>query len=317
MTAIVPHVGANALAPLGESVRAFARASKAEATLLAYRKDMAAFQVWCDAHGLAALPASPETVAAFLAEQARSGLKASSIARRVSAIRFAHKLAGHPSPTEDEGVSTVMKGIRRTLGTAPAQKAPATAEALSAMLAHVDARTLRGTRDRALLLLGFAGALRRSELVALDVEDLTETDKGLDVLIRRSKTDQEGAGQAIAIPHGTTLRLVAAVTAWLKAAGITSGPVFRAISRAGKVHPERLTDRSVANLVKLYAGRAGLSVPDFSAHSLRAGFVTSAADRHADLNRIMDQTRHRDPRTVRGYIRRADRFKNHAGELFL
>jgi site-specific recombinase XerD len=278
---------------------------------------MAAFQTWCDSHGLSALPASPETVAAFLAEQARAGLKASSIARRVSAIRFAHKLAGHPSPTEDEGVSSVLKGIRRTLGTAPAQKAPATAEALSAMLAHVDARTLRGTRDRAVLLLGFAGALRRSELVALNVEDLSETEKGLDVLIRRSKTDQEGAGQAIAIPHGTTLKPVAAVTTWLKAAGITAGPVFRAISRGGRVHPDRLTDRSVANLVKTYAGRAGLAVADFSAHSLRAGSVTSAADRHADLNRIMDQTRHRDPRTVRGYIRRADRFKNHAGELFL
>ena len=123
--------------------------------------------------------------------------------------------------------------------------------------------------------------------------------------------------KAIAIPHGTTLKPVAAVTAWLTAAGLTSGPVFRSISRGGKVHPERLTDRSVADIVKRYAGKAGLSVADFSAHSLRAGFVTSAADRNADLNRIMDQTRHRDPRTVRAYIRRADRFKNHTSDLFL
>ena len=209
-----------------------------------------------------------------------------------------------------------MRGIRRTIGTAPVQKQPATAERLSAMLAHIPA-DLHGKRDRALLLLGMAGAFRRSELIGLDVEDLTFTEKGMDVTIRRSKTDQEGQGHLVAIPAGECLKPVAAVKAWLEAAGITSGPLFRPVNKAGRAGDERLSDRSVANIVKAYAGRAGLDLPAFSGHSLRAGFVTSAADRGADINRIMDQTRHTDPRTVRKYIRRAERYKDHAGAGFL
>ncbi|MBZ9655035.1 site-specific integrase [Phyllobacterium lublinensis] len=162
-----------------------------------------------------------------------------------------------------------------------------------------------------------AGALRRSELVGLNVEDLAETTNGLDVSIRKSKTDQERQGHLVAIPHGQSLKPVSAVQEWLELAGITSGPLFRPVNKSGRVSSERLSDRSVANIVKAYAAKAGLSVADFSGHSLRAGFVTSAADRGADINRIMDQTRHTDPRTVRGYIRRAERYKDHAGAGFL
>lgn len=244
-------------------------------------------------------------------------MKASTLNRRSAAIRHAHRTAGHADPTDAEAVRLVMGGIRRTIGTAQRQKAPITAEILAAMLSHCPP-TLAGLRDRALLALGFSGAFRRSEFVGLDVVDLVDCPEGLRVVIRKSKTDQEGRSQEIAIPHGRHLRPVEAVRAWLNAAGITSGPVFRSVSRSGNVQGEaRLTDKSVANLVKAYAAKVGASVADFSGHSLRAGFVTTAAERDVSETRIMDVSRHRDTRTVRGYIRRANAFKGHAGAGFL
>jgi integrase len=143
------------------------------------------------------------------------------------------------------------------------------------------------------------------------------TDKGLAVTIRRSKTDQEGEGYTVAIPNGERLRPVAAVRAWLDATGIDEGPLFRPVNKGSTVSGERPSGWAVAKIVKGYAKRAGLDAEDFSGHSLRAGFVTSAAERGVDLNRIMDQTRHVDPRTVRKYIRRAERYRDHAGSTFL
>ena len=180
--------------------------------------------------------------------------------------------------------------------------------------------TLAGKRDRALLALGFAGAFRRSELVALDVADLIEDPEGLRVRVRRSKTDQEGRGLEKAIPHGRFIRPVALVREWLDAAGIVEGPVFRPVSRSGNVRQGegvRLTTQAVADIVKRYCTAAGLDASTFGAHSLRAGYITTAAERGADLARIMDQSGHRDPRTVVGYIRRANTFKGHSGRGFL
>jgi site-specific recombinase XerD len=174
-------------------VQAYQRASKAEATVRAYRGDAALFEAWCVRFGFRALPASPEAVAGFLVQEAEAGRAASTIGRRCAAIRYAHKLAGHPDPTANEAVHAAIKGIRRRIGTAPTQKAAATAEVLAAILMRTP-DTLTGKRDRALLALGFAGAFRRSELVALDVEDLREDKDGLRILVRRSKTDQEGRG---------------------------------------------------------------------------------------------------------------------------
>jgi integrase len=169
-----------------------------------------------------------------------------------------------------------------------------------------------------LLALGFAGAFRRSELAALDVSNLREDKDGLRVIVRRSKTDQEGRGAEKAIPHGRFIRPVALVREWLDVAGITDGPVFRPVSRLGNVRgAERLTDRSIAEIVKRYADAAGLDASTFGAHSLRAGYITTAAERGADLARSMDQSGHRDPRTVVGYIRRANAFKDHSGSGFL
>jgi integrase len=215
-------------------------------------------------------------------------------------------------PTDDERVRATARGIRRTIGTAKAKKAPATNDRLVAVQGR-SLTVLTALRDRALLLLGFAGALRRSELVALDVADLQETTEGLRVLIRRAKTDQEGAGATVAIVRGSVACPVEALKAWLAAAGITDGPLFRPISKGQRLQQARLSDRSVALIVKAHAERAGLDPAQFAGHSLRAGFLTSAARRGASIFKMMDQSRHRSVDTLRGYVRDAEIFKDHAG----
>ena len=240
-------------------------------------------------------------------------------ARSVAAppsIAYHHKLAGHEPPTNAEGVKAVLRGIRRTIGAATQGKAPATADVLTSMLALCP-DTLIGKRDRALLALGFAGAFRRSELCALDVADLTETPDGLRVLIRHSKTDQEGQGQEVAIPRGYRLRPVEAVQTWLAAAEISSGPVFRAVALGGRVSDEALVDDSASRIVKRYARRVGLDVAAYSGHSLRSGFLTSAAESGASVFKMTEVSRHKSMDTLRGYVRRVDLFKEHAGAAFL
>jgi len=295
----------------------FAKASKAAATVRAYRSDARDFSAWCQRHGLEAVPASVNTVAAYLAALATSGVKASTITRRRAAIAYIHRIAGFEPPTSSEAVTAVLAGIRRSIGTSVKRKAPATAEVIRSLVGDMPA-DLRGLRDRALLLLGFAGALRRSELVALDVADLEETAEGLHVRIRRSKTDQESAGDFVAIPYGSRLRPVRALKDWLAASGITEGALFRPIRKGGRaVEPERLSDRSVANIVKTHAEAVGLDPALFSGHSLRSGFVTSALQSGADVLRVMDVTRHRQINTLKVYDRRAKAFRQHAGEAFL
>lgn len=301
-------------------VQAHQRASKADATVQAYRCDAALFEAWCVRFGFRPIPASPEAVAGFLVHEAEAGRAASTIGRRCAAIRYAHKLAGQPDPTNNEAVHAAVKGIRRWVGTAPNQKAAATAEVLAAMLMRIPA-TLTGTRDRALLALGFSGAFRRSELVGLDVEDIREDKDGIRILVRRSKTDQEGRGMEKAIPHGRFIRPVLLLREWLEAAGIAEGPVLpsgRVRSGRQVSHlPPRLTTHALADIIKKYASAAGLDASVFGAHSLRAGYITTAAERDADFARILDQSGHRDPKTVMGYIRRANDFKDHSGSGFL
>jgi integrase len=198
------------------------------------------------------------------------------------------------------------------IGAAPERKAPAVAEVLRDM-ARTAPAGLKGLRDRALLLMGFGGALRRSELVALDVADLEETEDGLRVTIRRSKTDQEGHGVTIAIVRGGTCCPVKALKAWLDAAGITAGPVFRPVRKGGKVRDRRLTAKSVCDLVKAYADAVGLDAATFGAHSLRAGFLTSAARRGASVFKMRDVSRHKSMDVLQVYVRDADLFRDHAG----
>jgi site-specific recombinase XerD len=295
-----------------EAAASYAKAEKAAATRRAYKTDFSIFQAWCADRGASALPAEPATVAAFLAWEANRKVRPSTIGRRAAAIRYAHKLAGHGIPTDDERVRATMRGIRRAVGTVATKKTPTTADQVRAMVPKAGAG-LAELRDRALLLLGFAGAFRRSELVALDIEDIEETKDGLRVMIRRGKTDQEGKGAIIAIVRGTVACPVAAYKAWIEAANISAGPVFRPIAKGERLQEARLTDRSVAKIVKAHAARIGLDPAGFSGHSLRSGFLTSAAARGASIFKMMDVSRHKSMDTLRGYVRDAELFRDHAG----
>jgi integrase len=216
-------------------------------------------------------------------------------------------------------VRNTLKGIRRTLGTAPAQKAPTLTDDIRAMIAATDAGAI-GARDRALVLLGFAGAFRRSELVGLDAEDCAFGKDGLTVTLRRSKVDQEGAGRKVGIPYGANPETcpVRTMRAWIEAAAISGGPLFRSINRHGHVQPGRLSGIDVARVVKKLAQRAGLDSAKYAGHSLRAGHATSAAIAGASERSIMNQTGHRSVQMVRRYIRDGSLFReNSAGKLGL
>jgi integrase len=264
------------------------------------------------------LPAAPEVVASYIADCA-GRLKVGSIQRRMNAIAEAHKAVGVDSPTHHAMVANTMKGIRRTLGTAPAQKSPTLTDDIRAMVDATDAGII-GVRDRALVLLGFAGAFRRSELVSLDVADCALGKDGLTVALRRGKTDQDGAGRKIGIPYGSNPETcpVRTLQAWIEIAGITSGPLFRSINRHGQVQDGRLSGIDVARVVKKLAERAGLDPAQYGGHSLRAGHATSAAIAGASERSIMKQTGHRSVQMVRRYIRDGSLFReNSAGKLGL
>ena len=314
----IQGTGADIVPPSLDRAREFARHSKAENTLRGYRADWCDFCAWCETHGLRPLPAIPETVASYIAECA-GRLKVGSIQRRLNAIAEAHKAMGLESPTHGAIVANTMKGIRRTKGTAPVQKAPTLIDEIRAMVDAVDAGLI-GARDRALILLGFAGAFRRSELVSLDIEDCAFGKDGLTITLRRSKTDQEGQGRKIGIPFGSNPDTcpVRTTQAWIEHAGIVDGPVFRSIHRHGRIQPGRLAGADVARVVKKLARRAGLDQAKYAGHSLRAGHATSAAISGASERSIMNQTGHRSVQMVRRYIRDGSLFReNSAGKLGL
>jgi integrase len=307
------------VAPSLAQVREYVRASKAENTLRGYQSDWRDFCSWCESHGgLCPLPASADAVAAYIAECA-GHLKPGSIQRRLNAIAEAHKAAGLDSPTHAAIVRNTLKGIRRTLGTAPAQKAPALTDDIRAIVAATDAGLI-GARDRALILLGFAGAFRRSELVGLDVEDCAFGKDGLTITMRRSKVDQEGQGRKIGIPYGSNPDTcpVRNLQDWIAHAGVTAGPLFRSINRHGQVQAGRLSGIDVARVTKKLAARAGIDPAKYAGHSLRAGHATAAAIAGASERSIMRQTGHRSVQMVRRYIRDGNLFKeNSAGKLGL
>jgi site-specific recombinase XerD len=291
----------------------FAKASKAPATQAAYGSDFRIFAAWCRDRCLSALPATAAALCGFLADEAAAGKRASTLGRRLAAIRYFHRAAGYDTPTGDEKVKAVLSGIRRTIGAAPVRKKAATADITIAMAAT--GTSLRELRDRAVLLLGFAGAFRGSELVALGVADIEHVPEGLLITIRRSKTDQEGQGRKVAIPRGEIACPVAALKAWLEAAGITEGAVFRRVfnKRNQRVSAARLGACNVAAIVKVAARKLGLDPIAFAGHSLRAGFVTSAVKRGANLLKITDVTGHRSLEMLKTYSRDAEAFVGHAG----
>ena len=299
--------------PLTEQVRQFVRASKAENTLRGYKSDWRDFCAWCEGHGISTLPAAPESVAGYIAECAQH-LKPGSIQRRLNAIAEAHKAVGLDSPTSAGIVRNTLKGIKRTLGTAPRPKSAALTADIRAMVGATDVGVI-GTRDRALILLGFAGAFRRSELVGLDVADCSFGKDGLTVILRRSKTDQDGVGRNIGVPYGSNPDTcpVRTLQGLMEETGIKDGPLFRAINRHGQIQPGRLSSIDVARIVKKLASRAGLDAAKYAGHSLRAGHATTAAIAGASERSIMNQTGHRSVQMVRRYIRDGNLFRENSG----
>jgi site-specific recombinase XerD len=299
---------------LVDRAQEFARGARAENTLRAYRSDWRDFTGWCRERNFVACPASPQTVALYLTALSRIH-KVSTLTRRISAISQAHQTAGYPSPTEESPVRLVMAGIRRSLGTAAEAKRPLLVPDLQAMVNAIP-DNLIGLRDRALLLVGFSGAFRRSELVSVNCEDLAETADGLVVTIRRSKTDQEAEGRKVAIPRGreeSTCPL-RSLSVWRAAAGIESGPLFLRVNRHGHTIRERLSAEAVAIVVKRWAHAIGYERGEFAGHSLRSGLATSAAIAGKSERSIMNQTGHRSTTTVRRYIRDGNLFRDNAAE---
>lgn len=301
---------------LARQARDYAAHSRAPNTKRAYQNDWRDFTSWCAEQGLQPLPATPQTIALYLTARAETH-RVSTLQRRLSAISQAHKAAGYPPvSTREEPLHSVWMGIKREKGTAQQGKAPVVTEELRAMVTTLP-DSLLGIRDRALLLLGFAGAFRRSELVSLDVSDIHMTRDGVIVTLRRSKTDQEGQGQKIGIPYGSNPATcpVRALQAWLEASGITEGPLFRAIDRHGNLQPGRLSDKAVALVVKRRAEAVGLDPAKYSGHSLRAGLATAAAAAGVSERVIMNQTRHRSVMMVRRYIRDGSLFRENAAAM--
>lgn len=301
------------LAEVMEQAKAYISKAKADNTVKAYRSDWADFTTWCAVNGATALPASPDTVVVYLSTLIASGLKPGTLQRRITSISQAHQTAGTANPTQAIQVRLLMEGIRREHGTAQQGKAPVMVEDLRVMVGNLPDNLL-GVRDRALLLVGFAGAFRRSELVGLDVTDAEFTRDGLVVTLRKSKTDQEGAGQKVAIPYGSNPDTcpVRALEDWMKAADIKDGALFRSVNRHGRAGVTSLSDKAVALVVKRYAELAGLDASKFAGHSLRAGLATSAAANDVNERAIMKQTRHKSVGMVRRYIRDGSMFKDNA-----
>ena len=303
------------LSRMADQATDFAAHSKASNTVKAYRSDWNDFTRWCGSHNLVALPASAETVAFYLSNLATTH-KASTLTRRVSAISQAHQIAGYETPTKSSKVRLVMAGIRRAKGTAADAKTPVMIDELKRMIARLP-ESLLGTRDRALLLIGFTGGFRRSELIGLDRDAVAITRDGLVVTIRFSKSDQDGAGQKVGLPFGSNPATcpVRSFQDWLDASGIVEGPLFRPITRHGKMGCVRLSTKAVARIVKRYIKGIGLDATHFASHSLRSGLATSAAIAGASEAAIMRQTRHRSLVTVRRYIRDGSLFRENAAAV--
>ena len=300
--------------------RDFARAAKAPSTLRAYASDWRHFVGWCQAHDLEELPANPETIALYLAALAQTH-RPSTITRRLTSITKAHQAHGLVSAAtvSELAVRETLKGIRRTLGTAQKGKLPLLTADLLQVLAHLPP-DLAGSRDRALLLVGYAGAFRRSELAALQLEDVAWVDEGAVLTLKRSKTDQEGQGRHVAVPRGAHQQTcpVRALRTWIGQAKILAGPLFRPVDRHGKLRKGRLHPDAVGEIVKRALGRAGFETGKYGGHSLRAGFATQAAKNGATAFDIMRQTGHRSVGMVSRYVREAQIFRDApAGRLGL
>jgi site-specific recombinase XerD len=312
LPAVVPVGGT--LGPVVEAAQKYVEMSQAPNTRRAYQSDWADFENWCREHQLASFPATPEVVGLYAAALAEAGRKISTIERRLAAIAKQHRDHGHHSPCSMKysQICEVINGIRRSKGVRPAAKQALSTDQLRLMVEALP-KTPRGLRDRALLLIGFAGGFRRSELAPLNIENVIDTEDGLKILIRRSKTDQEGEGRTIGVPYGSDPRTcpVRAFRAWIKESGISAGPIFRHFY-GRKMCEQAITPHTVARVIKGAAERAGIDATELSGHSLRCGLATTAARNGASERSIMRQTGHKSVQMVRRYIREGELFIDNA-----
>ncbi len=300
----ITRIGADALA----LAQAYREKADADATVLAYGRDVDRYAAWCATAGFVAFPATPEAVGAYLSAHA-DGFARNTLSRWVAGIAWQARRDGAPLDTKATEIRGALRGMGRGGGSEARRAAAVTTDEIRGLLAPCGT-DLTGLRDRALLLIGFAGALRRSELAALDVAHVSWSNVGLVLTIKRSKGDKEGAGAQVAIVRGQHAETcpVTALRSWLTEAQITAGPLFRKVVRGGHVQTSRLTGGGVWKIVTKRCRAAGLTAPSgeyLSPHSLRAGFVTAAYAAQVPDEEIMDQTPHKSLTTIRGYLRRA------------
>ena len=292
------------------------RASKANNTLRAYKSDFKDFEVFCINHGFKSLPTNPEIVSLYLTHLSKSS-KMSTLKRRLVSIALVHKVKGHYLDTKHPIIIENTMGIKRRIGSFQKGKKPLLINGLKKIIKVLDEQSqneIIKLRDRSVILIGFAGGFRRNEIVSLDHEDLDFVNEGLKIKLKKSKTDQFGEGLIKGIPYfdNSNYCPVKSIKSWIKVSKITSGSLFRRFTKGSKLSENRLTDQSVALLIKKYLNLAGFDSKNYSGHSLRSGFATSAAESGAEERNIMAMTGHKSTEMIRRYIKEANIFKNNA-----
>lgn len=315
MSGEIVRIGAEGVGELGEAERRYAERAVAENTKRAYGADWGRYVAWCEEQGLRPIPADPGAVARYITEMADDGKAAATIERHLATIRRAHTAQNLRFSSTMEPLRTVWQGIQRTVGTAQKRAAPLLRVHLLKIM-EILPDDLIGKRDRALLLMAFYGALRESEVVGIDVEHLQLEEEGYRLHIPKSKTDQTGEGHWLGIPYRQRREAcpVRATQEWLEASGITTGAVFRGLSRWGRIISPRLRSTSVSEIVKARVEAAGFDPEKFSGHSPRAGFATQAELDGLRHQAIKQQTRHEDDRSLAIYYRNAQLWKNNAAK---
>ena len=291
--------------------------SKANNTIRAYKSDFNDFGLFCAQRGFKSLPSEPKIVSLYLTHLSTKDVKMSTLKRRLVSIGVLHKLKGHYLDTKHPSIIENIMGIKRRKGSVQKGKKPLLINSLKKIINVIDDinnEEIKKIRDRSIILIGFSGGFRRNEIVSLNYDDLDFVQEGLKITLKRSKTDQFGEGSLKALPYfdNTQYCPVLSLKKWIETSNINSGPLFRRFSKGSKLTENRLTDQTVALLIKKYLNLAGIDSRDYSGHSLRSGFATTAAESGADERNIMSMTGHKTPEMVRRYIKDANLFKNNA-----
>ena len=293
------------------------QSSKAINTVRAYKSDFNDFGLFCAQNGFKSLPSEPKIVALYLTYLSTKNAKMSTLKRRLVSIGVIHKLKGHYLDTKHPSIIENIMGIKRRKGSIQKGKKPLLISSLKTIIDAIDQQNkekIKILRDRSIILIGFSGGFRRNEIVSLNYDDLDFVPEGLKIKIKRSKTDQFGEGSIKALPYFDNSQYcpVVSLKNWIDIARINSGALFRRFSKGSKLTEKRLTDQTVALLIKEYLQLAGIDNKNYSGHSLRSGFATSAAESGAEERSIMAMTGHKSSEMVRRYIKEANLFKNNA-----